>query len=93
MCNENKQEMDRVELKAYPSIDGLFIGSININSNEVGLKSQPQNEPDTVIIVDRSGSMGNYVSKIVNQVRGGRLYRRIFEFFFLSGRMKNIRIF
>lgn len=57
---------NRNQLELYPLDDG-YIGSINID-NIAEYASQSQKMMETVIILDRSGSMGNSVQRITNQV-------------------------
>lgn len=57
-------DSSKMELKVYPISDGEFIGSIDIGRDCCSVKS----DIETIIILDRSGSMGDSVRMITNEI-------------------------
>lgn len=63
---ELKQQTDsKIQLHVYPLGTGEFLGKINVKKEIINehCKSEPF---ETIIILDRSGSMGNWVELMVN---------------------------
>lgn len=53
----------RFELKLYP-LNGEFMASIDVDKSDNKFKAKIQ----TIVILDRSGSMGNYVEKVISDI-------------------------
>jgi hypothetical protein len=67
MTSDDSTRNKQLTLTVHPTFNSTFIASINVPDDGLSTTSDNANQLETILIIDRSGSMGSHYNKVITR--------------------------